>query len=106
MRGGEKVLAVLADIFPRADIFTLVHVPGKVSPPIERHKIVTSPLQHIPFIGRYYRHFLPLFPWAMESLDFTGYDLLISTSHCVAKGAKPPAGVPHWCYSHTPMRYI
>jgi glycosyltransferase involved in cell wall biosynthesis len=106
MRGGEKVLEVLADLFPRADIFTLVHIPGRVSPAIERHKIMTSPIQHIPGIGRYYRHLLPILPWAIESLDFSGYDLLISTSHCVAKGAIPSAGVPHWCYNHTPMRYI
>lgn len=106
MRGGEKVLEVLADLFPKADIFTLVHLKGRVSPAIERHRMITSPIQNIPGIGRYYRHLLPILPWAIEQLDFTGYDLLISTSHCVAKGAIPPNGVPHWCYSHTPMRYI
>jgi glycosyltransferase involved in cell wall biosynthesis len=106
MRGGEKVLAVLCRIFPSADLFTLVHLPGKLSPMIERHKIQTSPLQRFPNVGRYYRHLLPLMPWAIERFDFSGYDLLISTSHCVAKGAIPPAGVPHYSYCHTPMRYI
>jgi len=106
MRGGEKVLEVLADIFPRADIFTLVHVPGQVSPAIERHRIITSPIQKIPNAGKIYRQLLPLLPAAMETLNFRGYDLLISTSHCVAKNARPPAGVPHWSYMHTPMRYI
>lgn len=106
MRGGEKVLEVLCTIFPQADIFTLLHVPGQVSPTIERHHIVTSPLQKLPGIARSYRHLLPLMPWAIEQFDFTGYDLLISSSHCVAKGARPPVGIPHWSYCHTPMRYI
>src|SRR5260370_11962601 len=45
-------------------------------------------------------------PWAIEQFDFNGYDLVISTSHCVAKGAKPGPKAVHWCYCHTPMRYI
>src|SRR5438876_10056891 len=85
MRGGEKVLEVLCGLLPQADIFTLVHVPGKVNPAIESHRITTSPLQKIPQIERYYRHLLPLMPWAINQFDFAGYDLLISTSHCVAK---------------------
>src|SRR5207248_946829 len=52
------------------------------------------------------RSYLPLFPRAIERFDFTGYDLIVSSSHCVAKGAIPPPGVPHLCYCHTPMRYI
>ena len=106
MRGGEKVLEVLADLFPQADIFTLVHSPGKVSAPIERHRIMTSFVQRLPRAEIYYRHMLPILPTAIEAMDFRGYDLLISTSHCVAKGAIAPPGVPHWCYMHTPMRYI
>lgn len=106
MRGGEKVLEVLCDIFPEADVFTLVHLPGRVSPAIERHRIVTSPLQRLPGIGRLYRHLLPIMPWAIERFNFSGYDALISTSHCVAKAAKPPEGIPHWSYCHTPMRYL
>lgn len=106
MRGGEKVLEVLCEIFPKADIFTLVHLRGQVSDIIERHKIYTSPLQYIPMIGRYYRHMLPLMPWAIEHFDLSAYDVVISSSHCVAKGAKPREGARHWCYCHTPMRYI
>jgi glycosyltransferase involved in cell wall biosynthesis len=106
MRGGEKVLEVLCEIFPRADIYTLVHLPGRVSPVIESHRILTSPLQKIPGIGSVYRHLLPLMPWAIERFDFSGYDLLISTSHCVAKAAIPPKGARHVSYCHTPMRYI
>lgn len=106
MRGGEKVLEVLCDLFPSADIYTLVYLPGKLSPTIEKHRIVTSPLQKIPGIAKYYRHLLPLMPWAIEQLNLTGYDTVISTSHCVAKGAKPDTKAMHWSYSHTPMRYI
>jgi glycosyltransferase involved in cell wall biosynthesis len=106
MRGGEKVLEEFCELFPSADIFTLLHVRGSVSPTIERHRILTSPLQKIPGIAKSYRHLLPLMPWAIEQLDLTGYDLVISTSHCVAKGVIPRGGAPHWCYCHTPMRYV
>jgi glycosyltransferase involved in cell wall biosynthesis len=106
MRGGEKVLEVLCEIFPRADVYTLVHLPGHVSPAIESHRIYTSPLQNVPGIGAVYRHLLPFMPWAIERFDFSGYDLLISTSHCVAKAAIPAEGAKHVCYCHTPMRYI
>jgi hypothetical protein len=106
MRGGEKVLEVLCDLFPQADVFTLVHIPGKVSRTIESHPIITSFLQRIPGAGRIYRYLLPLMPLAMERFDFSPYDLLISTSHCAAKAAKPRAGAHHICYCHTPMRYI
>jgi glycosyltransferase involved in cell wall biosynthesis len=106
MRGGEKILELLCEIFPHADIFTLVYLPGQLSPTIESHRITTSLLQKIPRIGRYYRHLLPLMPWVMERFDFSDYDLVISTSHCVAKAAKPAKGAHHVCYCFTPMRYI
>jgi glycosyltransferase involved in cell wall biosynthesis len=106
MRGGEKVLEVLCELFPSADIYTLLHAPGQVSPLIERHKIVTSYLQKIPGIIRTYRYFLPFMPGAIEKFDFSDYDLMISTSHCVAKGAIPGPRAQHWSYCHTPMRYV
>ena len=62
MRGGEKVLEVLCEMYPQSDIFTLVHVPGSVSAVIEAHRIRTSWLQHVPLAARYYRQYLPLFP--------------------------------------------
>ena len=106
MRGGEKVLEVLCEIFPRADIFTLLHVPGSVSATIESHSIRTSALQRFPHVEKGYRYYLPLMPWAIERFDFSQYNLLISSSHCVAKGARPPEGALHVCYCLTPMRYI
>jgi glycosyltransferase involved in cell wall biosynthesis len=106
MRGGEKVLEVLCELFPGAPIYTLLHNKGSVSPLIESHPIHTSFLQHLPLKRTKYRSYLPLFPKAIESFDFSGFKLIISTSHAVAKGAIPPAGALHVCYCHTPMRYV
>ena len=106
MRGGEKVLAALAGIFPDADIFTLFYEPERISDAINSHRVLASPLNRLPGVLRYYRNLLPLMPRAIESFDLRGYDLVISSSHAVAKGARVPAGVPHICYCHTPMRYL
>ena len=105
MRGGEKVLEGICDLFPDAEIFTLLHVPGSVSPTIERHPIHTSALQRLPGVSRYYRECLLLFPTLVEQFRLEGFDLVISSSHCVAKSAIAPPGVRHICYCHTPMRY-
>jgi glycosyltransferase involved in cell wall biosynthesis len=105
MRGGEKVLEALAALFPEAPVYTLFHFPGSVSPALESHPIRTSFLQKAPGIRRRYRGYLPLFPAAIEDFDLTGYDLLLSSSHCVAKGAIPAPDAYHLCYCHTPMRY-
>ncbi len=105
MRGGEKALEQIAALFPGADIFTLVHVPGSVSPAIEAHPIHTAFIQRLPFVARAYRHYLPLFPAAIERLDLTGFDLVVSCSHCVAKSVIAPPGTRHLCYCLTPMRY-
>jgi glycosyltransferase involved in cell wall biosynthesis len=105
MRGGEKVLEALLEVFPGATIHTLFHEPGKVSPFIESHRIVTSPLNRIPGVYRHYRNLLPLFPAAIQSFDLSGFDLVISSSHAVAKGVRTE-NVVHVCYCHTPMRYI
>jgi glycosyltransferase involved in cell wall biosynthesis len=105
MRGGEKVLEILADHFPEAPIFTLFHFPGSVSPAIESHPIHTSFLQRAPRIREHYRRYLPLFPAAIEEFDLTSYDLIVSSSHCVAKGVIPSPDAWHICYCHTPMRY-
>src|SRR5947208_4428608 len=103
MRGGERVLESLLEIYPKATIYTLFHEPGTVSPLIESHRIVTSWLNRIPGIYRQYRNFLPFFPAAIESFDLSAFDLIISSSHAVAKGVRA-ANVPHICYCHTPMR--
>jgi glycosyltransferase involved in cell wall biosynthesis len=105
MRGGEKVLEALCELYPDADVFTLFHDRGTVSPAIERHRIVTSFVQHLPLADVHYRRYLPLFPLAIEQFRLGGYDLVISSSHCAAKAVRAPRGAPHLCYCHSPMRY-
>ena len=106
MRGGERCLEAFLCIYPDADIFTLVHVPGATSSLIDGRVKVTSFLSKIPGIKKLYKAFLPLYPLAARSFDFTGYDLVISLSHAAAKNVHVPQGVPHVCYCFTPMRYI
>jgi len=106
MRGGERCLEALCELFPDAPIYTLVHVKGSVSEAIERHPIFTSYLNAIPNIGKFYRYLLPLFPSAIQSFTFDNYDLILSSSHCVAKGIHVPEGICHISYVHAPMRYI
>ena len=105
-RGGELVLAQLVRLFPDSEIFTLLHVPGSVGPDVESRPVHTSPLQRLPGIGERYRTLLPLMPAALRFLDLRGFDLVISSSHCVAKGARVPQGIPHLAYVHSPMRYM
>jgi glycosyltransferase involved in cell wall biosynthesis len=105
MRGGERVLEILCQGFPQAPIFTLIHNPAGISETINRHPVVTSWLQGVPGIGLRYRYFLPLFPLTVSRFKPPDADLVISTSHCVAKGIRPPAGARHLCYCFTPMRY-
>lgn len=105
-RGGELVLAQLVRLFPESEIFTLLRVPGSVGPDVESRPIHTSPLQHLPGIERRYRATLPLMPAALRSFDLRGFELVISSSHCVAKGARVPRGTPHLAYVHSPMRYM
>ena len=105
IRGGEKVLEAILELYPGAALYTLFHEPGKVSPPIESHRITTSWLNKIPGIYRHYRNLLPLFPAAVGTWDLSGFDLVISSSHAVAKGVFTGSAT-HICYCHTPMRYI
>ncbi|MGH7263751.1 MAG: glycosyltransferase [Candidatus Rokuibacteriota bacterium] len=105
IRGGERVLEALVALYPSATLHTLVHVPGSVAPPIEGRPIRTSFIQRLPGAPRRFRYYLPLFPLAVERLDLSGYDLVVSTSHCVALGVRPPPSACHVAYSFTPMRY-
>ena len=106
MRGGEKVLAAILELHPDSDLFTLIHNPGSVSELIESRNIYTSFIDRLPFKAKHYRNYLPLFPTAIELFDFKGYDLVISTSHCVAKGIRTPPDTLHISYVHSPMRYV
>ena len=105
MRGGERVLEVLCELLPEADLLTLVSVPGRVSPAIAAHRIRPSLIQHLPWVSRLYRHYLPLFPFAIEQFDLDAADLVVSSSHCAAKAVVCRPGARHLCYCFTPMRY-
>ncbi|WLB50110.1 glycosyltransferase [Bradyrhizobium ottawaense] len=105
MRGGEKVLESLCELFPHADIFTLVADVTQLSPRIRQHKIRTSFLQKMGGV-KHYQKMLPLMPFALESFDLTPYDLIISSEAGPAKGIVPRPDAVHVCYCHSPMRYI
>jgi len=104
MRGGERVLETMCQVFPSAPIYTLIHNPPAISSAINAHTVKTSFLQHFPGVFRYYRNLLPLFPAAVKSLRPPSSDLVMSMSHCIAKGLHA-RGTPHLCYCFTPMRY-
>jgi glycosyltransferase involved in cell wall biosynthesis len=106
MRGGEKILEVFCELFPDATIFSTIHNKGVMSPAIERMKIKTSFIQHLPLKTTKYRHYLPLMPAAIDALNFSEYDFILSTSVAIAKAAKPRRDAVHICYCNTPMRYI
>ncbi|MFZ3211611.1 MAG: glycosyltransferase [Terriglobales bacterium] len=105
-RGGERVLEVLAGMFPQADIFMMFLDPSQLAPFLHGRKIATSFLQKLPGITRHYRKLLPLFPLALEHLDLDNYDLVISSESGPAKGVLTRSTTCHICYCHTPMRYV
>ena len=106
MRGGEKCVEALCEVFPDATLYALLHIKGAVSPVIERMPIHTSFVQHLPFAAKKYRHYLPLFPTAVRGFDLSAFDIVISSNHCVAKGVRTAPHTLHVCYCYTPMRYI
>ena len=105
MRGGEKVLDAICELYPDATLFSLVHARGTVSTRIERRPLRTSFAQWLPGATRFYRQFLPFFPTAVELFDLDDYDLVISTSHCAVKSVVRPGRAVHVSYCHSPMRY-
>src|SRR5436190_2032469 len=106
MRGGEKVIEALCEMYPQADIFTHVYDPEMMSDRIRRHRVIPTYINALPRATRMYKTYLPLMPLALEQLDLRGYDLIISSESGPAKGIIAPAEALHVCYCHTPMRYI
>ena len=104
--GGEKVVEALAEIFPQADLFALVARPECLPETLRSHRLTTTFLQHIPGSRRWHRHLLPLQPFALEQMDLSGYDLVISSESGPAKGVLTSASACHICYCHSPMRYL
>lgn len=106
MRGGERVLEQILDLYPQADIFTHVYDPERISAKIRAHKVTTTFIGRLPFATRHYQKYLPLMPQALELLDLSAYDLVISCEAGPAKGVITRPDAIHVTYCHSPMRYI
>ncbi len=104
--GAERILEQIVNLYPDADIFSLIDfLPDDKRFFIKNKKVNTSFIQHFPFAKKKYRSYLPFFPMAIESFDLSGYDLIISISHCVAKGVKITKNQKHICVCCSPVRY-
>jgi len=106
MRGGEKVIESLIDLYPNADIYTHVYIPSKISNKIRKQKIFTTFINKLPFSKKYYKHYLLLMPLALKLLNLKEYDLIISSESGPTKGIVKSRKSVHICYCHSPMRYI
>jgi glycosyltransferase involved in cell wall biosynthesis len=104
-RGGEKVLEALLELMPRAEVFTLFHAPNALPASLERRAVHTAFLDRLPLARSMHRELLPLMPYAISTLPLQGFDLVVSSSHCVAKAARAPHA-RHVAYVHAPMRYM
>lgn len=106
MRGGEKVVQSICNLFPDMDIFTLVYDKSKIAESINHHKIFTSFIQKLPFARKKYQTYLPFMPIAIEQFNLSDYDIVISSESGIAKGVLTKPETCHFCYCHTPMRYL
>lgn len=104
--GAEKVDAVIGEIYPQADFFALFYRESGIPPKLKGRAIQGSFLQRIPAIERVYRPMMGLFPYAVESFDLTGYDLVITSDWACIKGVVTDQNTINFCYCHTPMRHI
>lgn len=104
--GAERVLEQMLKLYPEADLYSVVDfVPEKQRAFLQGHTPHTTFIQHLPGARKHYRQYLPLMPLAIEQLDLSGYDLILSSSHCVAKGVLTGPDQIHISYVHSPIRY-
>src|ERR1041384_7794726 len=96
--GAEKVLEALHEVYPEAPVFTSIFLPKNLPPAFASWDVRTSFMQKLPFLDRHFKKYLPLYPTAIESLDLSGYDVVLSSSSAFAKGARVPDGARHVCY--------
>ncbi|MCL2519494.1 MAG: glycosyltransferase [Spirochaetaceae bacterium] len=106
MRGGEKVVEALCELFPQADIYTHVVNKKNLSPTLLKHNIYTTSISKLPLATKLYQKYLAFMPAALAELDLSSYDLVISSESGPAKSLILPSRLPHLCYCHTPMRYL
>ncbi len=105
-RGGERVFELIAKPYPDAPVYTLVYRKGTIGESIESHPVITPRINKLSLYRNNYRYFLPAFPSLIKRFSISDVDIVLSTSHCVAKAVKVPDGIPHISYIHSPMRYI
>ena len=105
MRGGERVLETLCELFPDADVITNIYRPERLSSNLSTRKVITTFVDRLPFAGRGRAAYLPLMPLALEQVDLRAYDFVISVESGPAKGVIPRLDAPHLCYCLSPMRY-
>ena len=106
MRGGEKVLESLIDLYPQSDIYTNVYIPSNISDKINNQKVYTTFINNIPLSKKFYKYLLILMPFALRVLNLKKYDLIISSESGPSKGIVKRSNAKHICYCHSPMRYI
>src|SRR5438270_178631 len=106
LAGGERVVDAIASMFPTADVFTLFLDERKLPLGLRKHKITASFLNRTPGARSAHRHFLPFYPLAVEMLDLSGYDLVITSDSGPMKGVLTDPHSTHICYCHSPMRYL
>ena len=104
--GAERALEQIIEIYPDCDLFSIIdYLPSNQRRFIKNKKVETSFIQKLPFAKKHYRKYLSLMPLAIEQFDLSKYDLIISSSHAVAKGVITGPDQLHICYCYTPIRY-
>lgn len=104
--GAEKVAEEIYAMFPGADMFATVALPDRLPPKLQGVNVQTSWMQHLPKINELYRLYFLLYPFAVNSLKLTNYDLVISSSSGYVKAVRAHPSATHVCYCHTPMRWV
>ncbi|MFH1826376.1 MAG: glycosyltransferase [bacterium] len=104
--GAERVVSALHELYPEAPIYTSIYDPKKLPKIFQGMDIRTSFMQNLPFVSRLFKWYLLLYPWAFQSFDLSGYDVILSSSSAWAKGIKKKPGQVHICYCHSPMRFV
>jgi glycosyltransferase involved in cell wall biosynthesis len=105
--GSERVLEQMLSCYPEADLYAVCDfIPASERAFLQGHSVKTTGIQRLPFARRFYRAYLPWMPRAVERLDLSGYDLVISSCHAVSKGVRTHAGQLHICMCYTPPRYL
>jgi glycosyltransferase involved in cell wall biosynthesis len=106
MGGAEKVAEEIYNLLPGARLHSTVAIPEILSHGLQQTKIKTSWMQHLPGLRRHFRHYFLFYPFAVESVDLSGYDLIVSSCFGYAKGIRKRKDASHVCYCHTPMRWV